>query len=648
MRITGRCLRYTLSIEEVYSLSRWLFIFVLICSLIFGCATKPSVHDDMTREAALPPNAVERQFKAAQDEYQRGELDKAAGHLEDFVVQHPREPLTDDALYLLGEIYFKRGDYRTAAIQFERVVNYFPSSPLRQEGEWFLAKCYLKMGKYKDALRLARPLMPAFEDKPLRKGELSLLLGDCYAGMKDPMAALSWFARARRELPTPQREEVKGRIIELLDQDLAADHYQEVIVAYSGTFIASYARYRLAQVYFSKGKRDEAGALLMEAMKEAKGEAFYPRLEAFWREMQIGFGKEMVLGCILPLQGKGKGFGSRALRGIQLAIGAFRQVPLPFRVRLVLWDDRGEPARAKEGVRVLAEKEKAVAIIGPLQSQCALAAAEEAEVRKIPLITLSPLQGISQGRNYIFQNSITNASQVQTIVAYAIRERGLRTFACLYPRNSYGTSFKGAFQQEVERLGGKVVAAASYGDDQMDFGEVIRRIVRYPRQSGSSNKKIRAICDFSAIFIPDDVNRINLLVPQLAYHDVVGVQLLGNNGWNSAELLREGDKFYKGAIFCDGFFVDSPSPVVRSFVEAFFETFHTKPSLLEGLGYDTASFLMAVFEKTGGITPDRIISYTGYHGVTNLRGFTPQGEGIRDLFLLTVKDGAIRQLAPFE
>ncbi|OGP85124.1 MAG: hypothetical protein A2Z08_11715 [Deltaproteobacteria bacterium RBG_16_54_11] len=630
---------------------RKLTIFFLpLCILIalwYGCVPKPTIKEDTVREKVATPNAIERQYKSAFDEYKRGELDKASSHLQDFVVQYPRTSLTDDALYFLGEIYLQRQEYRVAAIQFERLLSYFPSSPHLKEAQWSLARCYFKMGEYKDALSLARPLLPAVENQPLWRGQVLVFLGECYAALGDPMASLSWYARARREIPSAQRDEVRGKILALLDQDLPPDKYREIGIAYPNTFIAHYAKYRLAQWYFGKGQKEEAEGLLREAMKEAKGEDFYPLLEAFWREMQIGVGKEIVLGCILPLQGKAKSFGTRALHGIQLAIGAFRPREGSFRVRLVIWDDRGDPARAREGVKVLAEKEKAIAIIGPLHSQTALAAAEEAEVRRIPLITLSPFQGIVQKRKYIFQNSITNASQVKTLAQYALKELGIRTYAILYPRNTYGQSFKGLFQQEVEGGGGKVLVAASYADDQTDFKDIIRGMVRYPKPQKPKDKP-KPIFDFKAIFIPDDINKINLVVSQMAYHDVTAVQLLGNNGWNSPELDRESGKFFEGAVFVDGFFKDSPSPAVRSFVQDFEDTFHSSPTLLEALSFDTTAFILKILNSTGVVSPEILLSFREYVGVTGLTGFTPDGEGIRNLFVLKVSEGKIRQVSPVE
>jgi ABC-type branched-subunit amino acid transport system substrate-binding protein len=606
---------------------------------------RPTIKEDTVREEVPAPDAIERQFRSAFEEYKAGDLERAARHFQDFIIQYPRTSITDDALYFLGDIYFQRGEYTVAVLQFERLLDYFPSSPHYTEAQWSLANCYYKMGRYNEALKTARQLFPAVEDRPLWRGQLIIFFGDCHAAMDDPLAALSWYTRAHRELPPAMRDELRGKILALLDQDLSPNQYREIEIAYRSTFIALYARYKLAHVYFREGREKEAVGLLQEVMQEAEHEDFYPLLEDLWSQIQIGFRKEIVIGCILPLQGKARSFGKRALQGIQLAIGAFQPQQSTFRVRLIIWDSQGNPVRAKEGVRFLATKRHVIAIIGPLLSHTTEAAVQEAEALKVPLITLSPLQGIAYKGDSIFQNSLTYASQVKTLVAYAFKEQGIRTYAILYPRSSYGLTFKGLFQKEVEHWGGEVVVSASYSDDQTDFGEVIKGMVRYEKPQ-KPKEEPKPIINFEAIFIPDVVQKLNLVIPQLAYYDIKEVQLLGTNGWNSPDLLRDSGKFVEGAVFVDAFFKDSQLPAVRSFVMDFEDTFGSSPTLIEALSFDTTTVILRTIGTSGRFNRDALLSLRGYNSITGFTGFTTAGEGTRTLFLLTVSKDKIQQIIP--
>lgn len=619
----------------------------IVLSLLWsGCVPRPSIQEDRAREEIPATYAIEKEYKTALDAYEREQWETAATYFQEFIARHPRSPFTDDALYYVGEIYLKQENYSAAAVQFESFLRHFPSSAQYHEAQWSLANSYFKMGRYREALKTARRLLPSVEDRSLWRGRLFVFFGDCYAAMLDPMAALSWYARVRRELLPTEREAVRERIFTLLDGDLPPDKYREIDIVYKGTFIATYARYRLAQLLFHEKKVEEATEVLRDALKGASGEDFYHLLEDLWREIQRGVTGEIALGCILPLQGRAKSFGVRALHGIELAVGAFQPEKWPFKVRLIIWDDQGDPSRAKEGVRALA-KRGVTAIIGPLLSQTSQVAAEEAEAQKIPLMTLSPLMGIAKEGRYVFQNSLTHASQVKTLVNYVFKELGITTYAILYPRNPYGLTFRKLFQQEVEDRGGKVVVLASYTDDQTDFGDVIKGMVKY-QPTRDPKKKPKPIINFEAIFIPDDCRRVNLLVPQLAYYDITDVKLLGTNGWNSPELVRENGQFFEGAIFVDGFFQDSPLPWVRSFVMDFEETFRFSPTLLESLGFESTEVILKTISKRGLLSSEALLSIQGYNGTSGITGFNADGEGIRNLFLLTVSQGKIRQILPSE
>jgi len=88
------------------------------------------------------------------------------------------------------------------------------------------------------------------------------------------------------------------------------------------------------------------------------------------------------------------------------------------------------------------------------------------------------------------------------------------------------------------------------------------------------------IIDFQAIFIPDSFEKVGLIAPQLLFHDVAGVLLLGTNLWHSDELIHMARGYVQGAIVPDGFFLNSPSPRVRDFVSSYDEVLGSLPTFL--------------------------------------------------------------------
>ena len=56
------------------------------------------------------------------------------------------------------------------------------------------------------------------------------------------------------------------------------------------------------------------------------------------------------------------------------------------------------------------------------------------------------------------------------------------------------------------------------------------------------------IVDFDVLFIPDASEKIALVAPGLAFHEIRGVRLLGSNDWLDPELLRVARQHVSGSV----------------------------------------------------------------------------------------------------
>jgi hypothetical protein len=80
----------------------------------------------------------------------------------------------------------------------------------------------------------------------------------------------------------------------------------------------------------------------------------------------------------------------------------------------------------------------------------------------------------------------------------------------------------------------------------------------------------------------------------------------------------------------------------------FEDTFGASPTLLEALSFDTTSFVLRAISSRGSFNSEALLSLRGYNSVTGFTGFTAAGEGMRNLFILTVAKDKIRQVVPGE
>ena len=357
-----------------------------------------------------------------------------------------------------------------------------------------------------------------------------------------------------------------------------------------------------------------------------------------------------AIGSILPLYGRNAAYGHRALDAVFLAAGVFdglKRTP----IRVLIEDSQSEAAVAGAAVEKLA-RAGVTCILGPLGSQEAFEAAKEAQRLKIPILTLTQREGITEIGEYVFRNFLTAAMKVRTVVQYAQAELGLRRFATLYPNTPYGQEMARLFREEVRRKGGDLRKELSYKSDQTDLGEEIRTlggvVPAAPGAEAAPGVPPKPSPGFEALFIPDFSHRVAMIVPQLAYHDITGLRLLGTSGWDSPELLKADHGHLQGAIFVDGFFTDSFRPESNDFIEAFYTAYGREPDTMEALVYDAADIAVKLLLETRGGTRDAfakaLMQVKGYRGVTGRTTFSASRDAEKDLFILTVRDGRIVQV----
>ncbi len=357
-----------------------------------------------------------------------------------------------------------------------------------------------------------------------------------------------------------------------------------------------------------------------------------------------------TLGCILPLTGRFAAYGNRALETIILAVGLFDpQKKSP--IKLLIEDSESQPERARAAVSKLV-RAGVVAIIGSLGSDESEVAALEAQRWKIPLLTLTQKEGITEAGPYVFRNFLSGSLQVKTLVKFAMGDLQLRKFAVLYPDDGHAPEIMKLFYQEVTRRKGSIVWAEPYKNDQTNFGEQIRKLVGTMEITRAGDEVTdqppSKTINFEALFIPDSYAAVKMIVPQLVYNDIQGVRLLGLNGWNSRELLAMEDGYLEGAIFTDGFFVESSHPGAIDFVDKFYAAYGREPDVMEAQVFDTAGMAVSIILENKGATRenfrDGLQGIRAYPGVTGQTSFSATREAEKDAFVLTVKDGKIIQV----
>src|SRR6476646_3091634 len=229
---------------------------------------------------------------------------------------------------------------------------------------------------------------------------------------------------------------------------------------------------------------------------------------------------EVRIALILPLTAQGNaGLAAQSMKNAaEMALSEFKVS----NVQLLVKDDGGSPQGA-QGAAQQAISEGAEIIVGPLFAQSVSAVGQVARSRNIPVIAFSTDASVAARGVYLL--SFLPETDVRRIVDFAV-SRGKRSFAALLPDNAYGTVVEAAFQQEVSRRGGRVVALEKYPLDANRMNDPIRRVGQAANQVDS-------------IFIPDGADTVPQVVQSLAASGVnlKRVQLLGTGLWDDPRIF---------------------------------------------------------------------------------------------------------------
>ena len=567
--------------------------------------------------------------------YRTGRSEEAVSLLRGLVVTETAVDRQAAALLTLGRIYHDLGQYREALLYLQRIPATKRSPQVQLlEGAVRIAHGEAAMGV---------PLLKGLEGSGLTPGDEALrlqALADGATRLNQPLQALFFLHRA---LSQPQLAE-PGPLLQqghALLQRLQEPELAEAAFMFAGSPLGEDARLQLAKRMLTRN--DPAAARpLLEAIL-ASGVSFPWREEA--RQLLAGQSGPQVavaprsIGVALPLSGRYGTFGEQVRRGMELAL---ELRPLNPPLQLDIRDTTGDADTAARLVSALAPSPQILALAGPLTGSEAAAAAIQAQKERLPMLTLSQRDGLAETGDMVFRNSMTSRLQVEALLRHAMDGQGLRRFAILFPENRSGQEFRELFTQGVKLRGGAVVASQGYAESETDLRSQIRRLQGLEPNAADPGK-VKA--KFDALFIPDYADRIGQLVPQLGFYGFEPVQLLGINGWNSPDLVRIGGAAVEGAVFVDGFFRNSPAPAVRSFVERYLQKYGEDPSILAAQGFDILGMLLTALETPGVRSREELrqalAGLQNYPGVTGTTSFDPQGDAVKGLFLLQVRDGQI-------
>lgn len=577
---------------------------------------------------------------------------QARAALTAFVATTPPSPRRNEAWLELARLELDAGD-ATSALLAVRSIPKGERSPSALVLEGMALIGTGAAGEGEVLLRAIAPVNLNPDDRVRRR----LALADVEILAGNPAAALDHLAEALPQATPEQLKPLLQLAHRLIHEQLTPRQLEEAAGRMRGTPLGADLDVALARRALARNETVRA-RLLLDGVLDSEIPYLFRREALELRDrLADGVWLRRAIGAVLPLSGKFATFGAAVRRGMELA----RDENTGPRVALVLRDAGSEGADNAAAVDTLVDEERVMAVVGPLTGLAAAAAAERAEAKAVPLVSLSAREALPETGPYTFRSALTARQQVEALAHHAVTVLGLKRVAVLFPENRQGEELAELFTKAVTERGGRVVASRGYGDNANDFRTPIKllkgenpalpdKVEKGSKRHKRKEKAPKPKLPFDVLFLPDIAERIALVAPQLAFYGVEGVQLLGPSGWNEPELLRQVARFVEGGIFVDGFYRDSNDPAVQSFVARYRARYGDDPGILEAQSYDVARLLQGLLGqekiRTRAELRAALEAVRDYPGISGRISVTPSGEFERVLPLLAWREGNVVEVAP--
>ena len=654
------------------------FIFVLaVCGLAYAEPQEEAENNPEQAKPALPGDP----FLQAEYLFHSGDFLGAKPLYHDYLSHNPSGERSYLALFRLGGIDQSNLSFSTAVRFYQIFLQKFPGSILANSARFNMAICHYELADYDRAEALFQKVLRSSPDKK-RKWEVMVRLAQIDGSRMNYEKA---FSKLKKVFGQIENKEVRKRAVEvtanLINEKLGIAQVSALIQKFGNGFPVDLLILRKISSFRATGDIANYLASIEKFIETFPKHSRRVEVESWLNQIKEETDAKIKIGVVLPLTGKLALTGQRVLQGIQLAVN---QLPFQFREKLGLEVRDSGSLPVKRVLAELAGLPNMVGIIGPLLSDEVKIAGEVARQYQIPIFSpTASTQGLVDMNPYIFRNALTREIQAKFLAEYSVNTLHLRRFAVLHPFEPFGLELKDIFINEVEALGGEVVAVSGYERSQNDFKNQIlqlggveddeltkiareillndgqikdfsdtsllsRPIVDMGHWSENNVEKLKVSLELSydAIFIPGVYDKVGLIIPQLAFYNVTNVTLLGANGWNSPELVKMGGKHLETVYFVDGYYPDSHQSEVRQFVQEFKTNFGEEPVYLSAQAFDAANIFIKII-RAGADNRikmrENLKIVKNFPGVTGKTTLLPSGDSEKKIFVLTIKRKKIIQ-----
>jgi branched-chain amino acid transport system substrate-binding protein len=309
------------------------------------------------------------------------------------------------------------------------------------------------------------------------------------------------------------------------------------------------------------------------------------------------------------------------------------------KIKLFLYDDGGDPNKARTFATRLVEDDEVVAIIGGSTTGATMAIFPVVETAKIPFISLAgAVEIVDPVKPFVFKTPHTDRMACRKIFE-DMKARSFTKIALISGSDGFGASMRKQCLQVIGDYGITVLADETYGPNDADMTPQLANI--------RSKAEVQAILNpgfgQGPAIVTRDYGQLGITTPLYQSHGVASKSYIDLAGPASEGVRLPGTAILIANLLPDG---DAQKAVVMAYKTSYEGKFNQPPSTFGGYAHDALLLLVDAIKRAGKADPqsirDAIEKTKGFVGVTgtfNMAATDHLGLDLSAFRMLEIKGG---------
>jgi len=359
-------------------------------------------------------------------------------------------------------------------------------------------------------------------------------------------------------------------------------------------------------------------------------DTFSDLFELLLRESYKPASPVMMVGLALPLSGSDSGSGKAFLDGFRSALSSNNYSDI--RISILARDTRSDEIETIKIISELESFEQIIAIATPVDEMLSLSLLSSLKNSDLPVILTNKQNGdLSLINDKTFFLNSDYLTEGVIAAQYIVKHLGLDSIAIVAPANKNTEIQVDAFTNEVDRLGGKIVATEWYSgkpknlkrqfsflrrvgfrlekkEDEYDeaLGMEIDSLdalfdvsvddffdipdLKIKKMSSSDSSKI-ILSTIQAIYLPINFDDLEFIGPQIPMYNF-DTKIIGNSSWKQLEILTKeniGPHLRGMSIIASTFLSMSDSATMDTYKSTQFQSGYNASKLLTSINLSEIS-----------------------------------------------------------